>query len=114
MIEQTTEALAFSAELTFYIYLHFYYIWQAEISRRTSECQGGDNPYLSPEGHNIVDVKFEDGGSFKLFGEEQPYSKIIDEISVINGVVTSGLFLNMADAAIIARKGDPEIVEFLK
>ena len=67
---------------------------------------------MSPEGHNIIDIKFEDGGNYKLYGEEQPYSKILDEISGINGLVTTGLFLNMADAAIVARRGDPELIEF--
>ena len=78
-----------------------------------ANARGGDNPYVSPEGHNIVDVRFE--GTFKLFGEEQaPYAKILDEISSIEGVITHGLFLNMADAAIVARKGDPELVELVK
>jgi hypothetical protein len=30
--------------------------------------RGGENPYLSPEGHNIVDVRFYEG--MKLFGED--------------------------------------------
>jgi hypothetical protein len=30
--------------------------------------RGGENPYLSPDGHNIVDVRFYEG--MKLFGED--------------------------------------------
>ena len=72
--------------------------------------RGGDTPYVSPEGHNIVDVKFE--GNFVLFGEEEPYSKILDEINNIEGVVTHGLFLEVADAVVVAKEGEPELVEF--
>ena len=79
-----------------------------------ANARGGDNPYVSPEGHNIVDIKFEEGGSFKLFGEEQPYSNMLEEIRSIKGVITTGLFLNMADAVIVATRGDPELVEFKK
>ena len=77
-----------------------------------ANARGGDNPYVSPEGHNIIDIKFEDGGNFKLYGEEQPYSNILNEINGIEGLVTTGLFLNMANAAIVARRGDPELIEF--
>lgn len=34
--------------------------------------RGGDNPYRSPDGHNIVDVRFYEG--MKLFGEDAPVS----------------------------------------
>eukprot|EP00798_Chlamydomonas_sp_ICE-L_P014079 gene14079-20028_t len=69
--------------------------------------QGGDNPYLSAEGHNLVDVIFD--GSFKLFGEQQPYSEILKEIATVEGVVAHGLLLRKAQAAVIAHKsGEPE------
>jgi ribose 5-phosphate isomerase A len=75
----------------------------------TANPRGGDNPYMSPEGHYIVDVKFE--GSFKLFGEEQAYQNILDEISSVNGLISHGLLLNMADAVIVASKvTEPKIV----
>ncbi len=35
----------------------------------------------------------------KLFGEEASYNTIAEEIEKVDGVVTHGLFLNVADSA---------------
>ncbi len=76
----------------------------------TANARGGDDPYVSPEGHNIIDVVFE--GTFKLFGEEEAYEKILDEIVSVPGLVTHGLLLKSANAAIVAKKsGIPELIE---
>mmetsp|Transcript_14440 Transcript_14440/g.31279 ORF Transcript_14440/g.31279 Transcript_14440/m.31279 type:complete len:294 (+) Transcript_14440:62-943(+) len=96
------------------------FIGDAELWRRpatgTATPRGGDNPYLSPEGHHIIDVRFEGSPpSFKLFGEQQSYASISEEVMGVEGVVTHGLLLGEATAAIIARKsGVPEVVEFQK
>ncbi len=82
---------------------------------RNANARGGDHPYVSPEGHNIVDIKFEDEGSFRLFGEEQPYEEIIKEISAVPGLITHGLLLGVADAVVVAREaGDPLVYELSK
>ena len=79
----------------------------------SANARGGDNPYVSPEGYNIVDVRFE--GNFVLYGEDQPYAKIQDEIMGVNGVITHGLFLSMADAVIVAKSnGKPELRDMIK
>ena len=38
-------------------------------------------------------------GPMKLFGEEASYNTIAEEIEKVDGVVTHGLFLNVADSA---------------
>ncbi|GAX75501.1 hypothetical protein CEUSTIGMA_g2944.t1 [Chlamydomonas eustigma] len=89
------------------------FLGDAELWRRpmagTANPRGGDNPYVSPEGHNIVDVRFE--GSFKLFGEEQTYQSIVEEINGVQGLISHGLLLNMADAVIVASKiTEPRVI----
>lgn len=77
----------------------------------TSNPRGGDNPYVSPEGHNIVDIRFYEG--FKLFGEDvEDYGAIAAEVEQIGGVVAHGLLLGVADAAVVAREKQPEVLEF--
>lgn len=55
---------------------------------------------MSPDGHNIVDVRFYEG--MKLFGEDAQYDQIAQEIEQIEGVVAHGLLLNVADAVVVA------------
>ena len=65
---------------------------------------------MGMQGHNIIDIKFEK--TLRLFGEEEPYAKIKEEIENVQGVVTSGLLLNAATAVIVARNGaEPELSE---
>jgi ribose 5-phosphate isomerase A len=78
----------------------------------TANPRGGDDPYVSPEGHNIIDVKFE--GTFKLFGEEQPYAMMLEEMANIPGIVTHGMLLGLADAVVVAKAGGPDLVELKK
>jgi ribose 5-phosphate isomerase A len=66
----------------------------------TANPRGGDFPYISEEGFNIVDIRFD--GTFKLIGEEAPYEAIAKEISEIPGVVTHGLVLDGADFVVVA------------
>ncbi|KAF6254707.1 ribose-5 phosphate isomerase-related protein [Scenedesmus sp. NREL 46B-D3] len=83
------------------------FLGDAEIWRRpasgVANPRGGDNPYMSPDGHNIVDVRFYEG--MKLFGEDAKYDQIAQEIEQIEGVVTHGLLLGVADAVVVA---DPQ------
>lgn len=50
----------------------------------------------------------------KLFGEDDEYGKIADEISAISGVVGHGLVVGRAAAVVMARPGQqqPDVVEF--
>ncbi|CAD7699167.1 unnamed protein product [Ostreobium quekettii] len=90
------------------------FLGDAEIWRRptegTANPRGGNNPYLSPEGHNIIDIRFD--GTLKLYGEEVEYEKISNEIMAVAGVVTHGLFLNTATATLTI-KSDGPVVETL-
>ncbi len=65
-----------------------------------------------PQGHTIVDVRFYEG--LKLYGEDEPYGKIAEEIGQIPGVVGHGLLLGRAAAAVVARPGEvgPQITDF--
>jgi hypothetical protein len=38
----------------------------------TANPRGGKDPYISPDGHNICDIRFYEG--LKLFGEDAPVS----------------------------------------
>jgi ribose 5-phosphate isomerase A len=41
-------------------------------SSGTANPRGGKDPYISPDGHNICDIRFYEG--LKLFGEDAPVS----------------------------------------
>lgn len=75
-------------------------------------CRGGDNPYLSPEGHHLLDVRFYEG--LKLVGEDEKYENIIQEISAVPGVVTHGLMFGLATAAVIASREGTKVLELEK
>ncbi len=49
--------------------------------------------------------------SLKLFGESVPYERIAQEISAVKGVVTHGLMLDVANAAVVANGVEPKIIE---
>ncbi|GLC33045.1 hypothetical protein PLESTB_000376900 [Pleodorina starrii] len=87
-------------------------LWRRSFSGQSENPRGGDHPYISPQGHTIVDVRFYEG--LKLYGEEEPYDKIAEEIEQVAGVVAHGLLIARAAAAVVARPGDegPQIVEF--
>ena len=113
----------------------------AEVWRRpregTANPRGGSIPYVSEEGHNILDIRFRNAlahnisillymsiahcdarsiwgvavSSLRLFGEAADYSKLAEVIEAVKGVVTHGLLLNIADVAVIAQGTEPRIVE---
>ncbi|GAB4823667.1 hypothetical protein N2152v2_010713 [Parachlorella kessleri] len=90
------------------------FIVDAEIWRRSllnnADPRGGDRPYVSPEGHNILDIKFYEG--LKLLGEDVGYGQIVREIEGVRGVVTHGLYTGVAAAAVVASEDGP--VELLR
>ncbi|KAG1671831.1 hypothetical protein FOA52_000208 [Chlamydomonas sp. UWO 241] len=95
------------------------FIGDAELWRRSNTDEdrtnprGGDDPYESGQGDNILDIRFD--GTFKLFGEEESYEKILDEIEGVDGVVAHGLLLHTAHAAVVAKEGaEPELVTLKK
>ncbi|KAL0049748.1 hypothetical protein WJX82_009107 [Trebouxia sp. C0006] len=79
------------------------FIPEAEIWRRSvagydpTDPRAISSPYLSAQGHNVLDVKFY--GPMKLFGEDASYSSIAEEIEKQAGVITHGLFVSVADSA---------------
>lgn len=79
------------------------FIPEAEIWRRSvagydpTDPRAITSPYLSSQGHNVLDVKFY--GGMKLFGEDASYSTIAEEVEKVDGVITHGLFVNVADSA---------------
>eukprot|EP00775_Hariotina_reticulata_P012939 gene12939-13067_t len=83
------------------------FLGDAEIWRRpaagVANPRGGETPYVSPEGHTIVDVRFYEG--MKLFGEDAKYDQITQEVEQIDGVITHGLLLDVADVVLVA---DPQ------
>lgn len=85
------------------------FLGDAELWRRSNEegagPRGGDNPYVSAEGHALIDIRFYEG--LKLFGEDADYGAIAREIEGVPGVVAHGLMANVAAAAIVAgREGE--------
>ncbi|KAK9797419.1 hypothetical protein WJX73_009251 [Symbiochloris irregularis] len=87
------------------------FVGDAEIWRRSSEGpanpRGGEHPYTSPEGHQLLDIKFD--GGFKLYGKEVPYGQIAAEIEGVAGVVAHGLVVG-ADMALIAEAAEPRML----
>lgn len=49
----------------------------------TANPRGGNNPYLSPEGHNILDIRFYE--QLKLVGEDAPVSVCLCELVLYHG-----------------------------
>lgn len=90
------------------------FLGDAELWRRSLDQdpnpRGGSNPYLTPEGHHIIDIKYEDGGSFKLFGEEEPYGRLLEEIESIPGTITSGLFVGLAHDAVVVEGSSADFI----
>ncbi|EFJ44721.1 hypothetical protein VOLCADRAFT_95072 [Volvox carteri f. nagariensis] len=87
-------------------------LWRRSFAGQPENPRGGDHPYVSPQGYTIVDVRFYEG--LKLYGENEPYDKIADEVQQVAGVAGHGLLIRRAAAAVIARPGDegPQVVEF--
>ncbi|KAK9809023.1 hypothetical protein WJX72_008086 [[Myrmecia] bisecta] len=89
------------------------FIGDAEIWRRprsgTANPRGGDMPYISPEGHNLLDVRF--AGRMTLDGREVPYSQLAAALEDIPGVVTHGLLAQGLTAAVIAAPEGPVTLE---
>ncbi|KIZ04218.1 ribose 5-phosphate isomerase A [Monoraphidium neglectum] len=81
------------------------FLGDAELWRRPSEGtanpRGGPNPFVSEDGaYTLVDVRFYEG--FKLYGEDEQYSRIAEEIEGIPGVLAHGLVVGRACAAVVA------------
>ncbi|GFR47142.1 hypothetical protein Agub_g8832 [Astrephomene gubernaculifera] len=87
-------------------------IWRRSFTGQPEDPRGGEHPYISPQGHTIVDVRFYEG--LKLYGEDEPYDKIADEVRQVEGVVAHGLLIGRAAAAVVARAGEegPQVLEF--
>ncbi|EFN51133.1 hypothetical protein CHLNCDRAFT_141332 [Chlorella variabilis] len=87
------------------------FLGDAELWRRSNEegagPRGGDQPYVSAEGHALIDIRFYEG--LKLFGEDADYGSIAAEIDGVEGVVAHGLMANVAAAAVIAGPAGPHL-----
>jgi len=88
------------------------FIGDASIWRRPENGSappfGGDNPFLTAEGDNILDVKFE--GEFT-----EPYKNLDEWIMEIPGVRCHGLYRNTAYAVVVVEKEDYRTISpFLK
>eukprot|EP01025_Chloroclados_australasicus_P025753 TRINITY_DN2567_c0_g1_i16.p1 TRINITY_DN2567_c0_g1~~TRINITY_DN2567_c0_g1_i16.p1 ORF type:complete len:348 (+),score=63.64 TRINITY_DN2567_c0_g1_i16:127-1170(+) len=100
----------------------------AEVWRRPSEAKpdispsGGDSPYVSPEGHAILDVRYgqrkqpngpQAEGEFCLFGDHGvDYNKLDAEIMGVSGTVMTGLLSDVASHVAIC--GGEEVKIFDK
>lgn len=63
--------------------------------------QKGDELYYTDSGNYIIDLHLE---------EINDSPKINDEIKLINGVLETGLFINIADTIIVGKNGSTEIL----
>ncbi|KAI3431827.1 hypothetical protein D9Q98_010580 [Chlorella vulgaris] len=88
------------------------FLGDAELWRRSTEegagPRGGDSPYVSAEGHALIDIKFYEG--LKMTGEDADYSVIASEIEGVPGVVAHGLMSNVAAAAVVAGRDGPRLL----
>eukprot|EP00983_Pelagomonas_calceolata_P027482 862997-Pelagomonas_calceolata.AAC.3 len=87
-------------------------VGDAEVSRRplsgmsNPDFRGGGHPYISDEGHNIIDIAYDP--DIRLFGEAVPYSQVLENICGIPGVVLTGLLQGLAQAALVVKPEGPE------
>lgn len=94
------------------------FLGDAEVWRRSSDVgglsspRGGQNPYISCEGHTIIDIRFYEQG-FSLDGDSNvQYGQIAEKIDELPGVVTHGLVARGADAVVVLHKnGEVEIMD---
>lgn len=89
-------------------------LWRRSNQPGSENPRAPEDPYVSADGHNIIDVKFE--GPMLLFGEQADYSKLLDEVRSVKGVVSTGLMLQRASAVVVAdggeAEGEPKLFEF--
>eukprot|EP00200_Dunaliella_tertiolecta_P014950 CAMPEP_0202411452 /NCGR_PEP_ID=MMETSP1128-20130828/21980_1 /ASSEMBLY_ACC=CAM_ASM_000463 /TAXON_ID=3047 /ORGANISM="Dunaliella tertiolecta, Strain CCMP1320" /LENGTH=269 /DNA_ID=CAMNT_0049017169 /DNA_START=45 /DNA_END=854 /DNA_ORIENTATION=+ len=89
-------------------------VGDAEVSRRplsgmsNPDFRGGGHPYISDEGHNIIDIAYDP--DIRLFGEAVPYSQVLENICGIPGVVLTGLLQGLAQAALVVKPEGPEVI----
>lgn len=84
------------------------FIGDAELWRRPmsgfADPLGGDRPYISPEGHALVDLVFEDG--LMLAGQPASAAEVAAEIEATPGVLAHGLGVGVElTCAIVAVPG---------
>lgn len=78
-------------------------------SAANANPRGGEAPYVSPDGHNLIDIRFDDG-PFILYGEPVPLEALQTEIMAVPGLVTTGMFIGAAHAAVVAAE-EPAVIE---
>eukprot|EP00892_Ulva_mutabilis_P010596 jgi/Ulvmu1/7909/UM004_0141.1 len=96
------------------------FVGDAEIWRRTADAtpatspKGDPNPYVSADGHTIIDVKFY--GDFCLVEDSGvPYEKLVQEVMAISGVLSVGLMEGVATHVVISgRTADAKVAVFSK
>eukprot|EP00210_Caulerpa_lentillifera_P009377 g8939.t1 len=86
-------------------------VWRRPVSGQAGPT-GGPTPYISPEGHNIIDVRF--NGTLKLDGEECDYKDISKSIYTVDGVVTHGLVVDVLNKGVVASPLGTRIIEWEK
>lgn len=88
------------------------FLGDAEIRRRSFDAsadpRGGDAPVITSEGNMLIDIQFYE--DIRLFGEPEPYEKVVEEIELTEGVIAHGLVLDNTDMVIIAMTKGPPIV----
>uniref|UniRef100_A0A0A9E886 Ribose-5-phosphate isomerase n=1 Tax=Arundo donax TaxID=35708 RepID=A0A0A9E886_ARUDO len=83
------------------------FLGDAEVWRRpsfgTAGPLGGDNPLVSKEGHHILDV---------IFTTPIPdLGKVAEGLDKIDGVVDHGIISNIRSYAVIASKGEVQVLD---
>ena len=75
-------------------------LWRRPTAGVAASPMGGENPFVSAEGHTLVDVVFEDG-EFRLDGDPVSPGELSAALDEVDGVLAHGLF-GGASAAIVA------------
>lgn len=107
LIHGDTEAWEETAEI-----LDDIFLGDAELRRRSfdpnANPRGGTTPVVTGEGDMLIDIQFYE--ELKLFGEQEPYETIVEEIELTEGVVSHGLIVGKTDMVFIATSKGPPIV----
>jgi len=79
-------------------------IWRRSVQGASAAPHGGDSPFITTDGHNILDIRFEADIIDRVIADDESthsYQQVVEWIEAVPGVVAHGLYLNTAYAVIV-------------
>lgn len=94
-----------TAELLDDVFIGDASLWRRGISSSLTDPRGGDAPYTSAEGQTILDILFEDEGTWHIDGEAAGPDEVAELLDQADGVLAHGIVVRGVTAAIVAQPG---------